>query len=311
MSSEIQLECPLCGVTAFEKRFTKKDRDFYRCQTCDLELQYPLPTRKELEEYYDRSFADGMYQEFAAAGEMKRMTASQRLKEIVKYLPLQGKWLDVGCANGVFVEAAAERGIESEGIELSQHAVQIGRDRGLQLHMGTVDELPEGETFDCVTGFDVLEHVLEPNSFLDGIHERLNEGGYIVLTVPNTGGIVRRLMGQRWFFYIPEEHLHYFNRRNLVGLLKAHGFDILNVGATYKPMTYDYAMTQFAEYNPLIFKLLKTASYLIPSALRTKPIPQPIGELRIVGRKMRKPVDTSNSPTHDSAESELPTPFAS
>ena len=287
MASELNptLECPLCGVVEFRKCFTKKDRHFYQCSQCDMQMQSPLPTLTELADYYEQSFANGMYQEFAAADEMKRMTARQRISEIQRTVPIEGKWLDVGCANGVFVQAVAGHGVDAAGVELSQHAVSIGREQGLSLHVGTVDDLPAGETYDCITAFDVLEHVLEPLDFIGSLRSRLNDGGHVIMTVPNTGGIVRRLMGKRWYFYIPEEHLHYFNRKNLAGLMRKQGFDVLEVGATHKPMTYDYAMTQFAEFNPLIFRVLKAVSNVVPKKLRSRPVPLPIGELRIIARK--------------------------
>ena len=287
-SATLSLECPLCGVTEFKKCFTKKERHFFRCLKCDLQMQSPLPTLQELADFYESSFVDGMYQDFASADLLKRMTAQQRIKEIANTIPLEGKWLDVGCANGVFVETVSGRGVEAQGIELSEHAVSIGKERGLNLHVGTVDDLPVDESFDCITAFDVLEHVLEPLDFIGGIHKRLNDGGHVVLTVPNTGGIVRRIMGKRWYFYIPEEHLHYFNSTNLAGLLEKQGFDVLSVGPTYKPMTYNYALLQFAEFNPLIHKILKAPSFLIPSKLRERPIPLPIGELRIIAQKPLK-----------------------
>ena len=282
---KITLDCPLCGVTSFKKCFSKKGRDFFECLQCDMQLQSPLPTLQELSDFYDNSFADGMYQDFAAADELKQMTAQQRIKEITETISLAGKWLDVGCANGVFVDAISQHGVEAQGVELSEQAVAIGREQGLNLHVGTIEDLQADETFDCITAFDVLEHVLEPLDFVGSIFKRLNEGGHIVLTVPNAGGIVRRLMGKRWYFYIPEEHLHYFNRSNLAGLLEKQGFEVEGLGATYKPMTYDYALVQFAEFNPLIYKLLKTASYVVPSNLRKRPIPLPIGELRIIAKK--------------------------
>lgn len=296
-ASKQVVQCPLCGTCEAEKQFSKKGRDFFRCPGCGIELQWPLPTSEELSAYYDESFASGMYKEFAAADEMKRMTARQRMKEIQRHVIIEGRWLDVGCANGVFVETAASHGVEAEGVELSAHAVEGGRSRGLKLHLGTVDNVPDAAAFDCVTAFDVLEHVLDPGAFLEGIRACLSDGGCAVLTVPNTGGIVRRLMGRRWYFYIPEEHLHYFNRRNLSALMQKHGFDVLDVGATYKPMTYDYSMTQFAEYNPLIYKVLKAVSFVVPSSLRARPIPLPIGELRIIARKQTSPAAEATSAT--------------
>ncbi len=266
--------------------FVKKGREFFCCPHCQIELQWPLPSLKALQAYYDQSFSDGMYQEFTAAHAMKRMTAGQRIKEVQRSVAMTGRWLDVGCANGVFVAALADKQIAAEGVELSLHAVESGREQGLPLQLGTIEDIPSSERFDAITAFDVLEHVRAPNPFLAAIRQRLHDGGHVILTVPNAGGIVRRLMGRRWYFYIPEEHLHYFHRRNLSALLEQHGFAVVEVGATHKPMTFDYALTQFAEYNPLIYRVLKAVSRVVPAALRSRPIPLPIGELRIIGRKL-------------------------
>lgn len=190
------IPCPLCGETEFLFCFTKKERNFYRCSQCDIRLQWPLPTLQQLADYYERAFAEGMYTDFVAADEMKRMTARQRLKEIRCKVSPQGRWLDVGCANGVFVETLSGTGVSAEGIELSENAVALGRERGLTLQTGTIDDVPRSERFEGITVFDVLEHVLDPNAFLQSIHDRMADGGHMVITVPNTGGIVRRLMGK-------------------------------------------------------------------------------------------------------------------
>jgi SAM-dependent methyltransferase len=279
------IACPLCAESDFSYLFQKKGRDFYRCNRCGIELQNPLPTISELSAYYDASFESGMYQTFVAASDMKIMTARRRLKEIARFVPFSGRWLDVGCANGVFVEAANELGMQAEGVELSRNAVRIGRERGLDLHSGTLDDLPNLPAYDVICAFDVLEHVLDPKGFFAAAVNRLKGSGYLVVTVPDAGGLVKKLMGKNWYFYIPEEHLHYFNRRNLAQLAVAHGLDVVDVGATYKPMTYNYALTQFAEYNPLIYRGLKLPSFLMPQSVREWTVPLPIGEIRMIGRK--------------------------
>ncbi|MCC6508845.1 MAG: class I SAM-dependent methyltransferase [Pirellulaceae bacterium] len=249
-------------------------------------MQSPLPTQEALATYYESSFSSGMYQEFAAARLMKEMTARQRISEIKKHVDMSGRWLDVGCANGVFVETIAQHGIQGEGVEISQTAVAEGRARGLSIYQGTMDDVPANNRYDCVTAFDVLEHVIDPNAFLESLRKSIRPGGSLVMTVPNTGSLVRKTMGSRWYFYIPEEHLHYFNSSNLPALLRKHQFEIQNVGSTYKPMTYDYALTQFHEYNPLIYRALKTVAWLIPATARKRPLPLPIGELRVIAKKL-------------------------
>ncbi|TWU47715.1 bifunctional 3-demethylubiquinone-9 3-methyltransferase/ 2-octaprenyl-6-hydroxy phenol methylase [Rubripirellula reticaptiva] len=161
-TAKVNLECPVCGVTQFRHRFKKKNRAFWQCQSCDMELQYPLPTADELRDYYDNSYSEGMYNEFASAQTMKRMTAGRRLLEIRRHLPIGGQWLDVGCADGMFIDVANANGVNVEGVELSQVAVDLARNSGLKVHCGTIDSLPEDRMFDTITAFDVLEHVLDP-----------------------------------------------------------------------------------------------------------------------------------------------------
>ena len=283
------IRCCSCGKTPHRLRFEKKGRKFYRCEACGIETQHPMPTLAELAAYYESSFEDGMYADFTAADAMKRMTARQRLGEIRRSFEPAGRCLDVGCANGVFVATLEEEfgdKVQTEGVELSERAVAEGRQRGLTLHVGTMADVPGDEKFDVITAFDVLEHVIDPAEFLTQLTDRLAPGGRLVITVPNTGGIVRRLMGRRWYFYIPEEHLTYFDRTNLPRFVRRFGLDVVDVGATYKPMTYDYALTQFAEFNPLIYQVLKAGSIAVPGPLRRRPIPLPIGETRLVARKL-------------------------
>ena len=91
--------CPVCDQTDFDLLFNKKGRDFWRCKGCDTELQFPLPTERELAAYYDQSFSDGMYKEFTSASQMKQMTAERRLLEISRHVAHQGRWMDVGWAD--------------------------------------------------------------------------------------------------------------------------------------------------------------------------------------------------------------------
>jgi len=277
--------CPNCGPVALSPLFEKKGRQFWRCDGCDVRLQWPLPTARELEAYYEREFAEGMYATFTAAEEMKVMTAEQRLKELSPWVPMSGRWLDVGCANGVLVEAAAKRGIAASGVELSTHAVAQGVARGLDLAAGMLEDLPVEMKYDCITAYDVLEHVLDPRGFLQAVTERLKPGGYAVLSLPNVASIFAKVMGSRWWFYIPEEHLHYFTPATVSQLGQKVGLETVRVGRTFKPLTFNYGMTQFVEYNPLIYKVMKLASSLIPGKLREWIVPLYIGEMQVVFRK--------------------------
>src|SRR5262245_52542264 len=276
--------CPACEGRDFRKSFTKKGHDFWKCASCGLERQQPLPTLAELKAYYDGSYTEGMYKEFTSATEMKRMTAAQRYKEVRPYVP-PGRWLDVGCANGVFIDHVRGQGIDAHGIELSDVAVAQAKERGLPVVQSTVEDYRPDAPFDAVTCFDLVEHVIDPVQCLTSIRGLLRDGGKVAITVPNQGSVIRKLMGPRWYFYIPEEHLHYFNPSTIRRFLSRTGFDTERCGQTWKPLTYRYSLTQFVEYNPSIYKVMNAASKLMPASLLDWTLPLYIGEMMVIARK--------------------------
>jgi SAM-dependent methyltransferase len=228
-----------------------------------------------------------MYQRFAAATRLKDLTAERRLDELRDRVPLSGRWLDIGASTGAFPLAAAKRGIDSAGVELSDTAVAAARAQGVVMYAGDLAQLPPDARYDCITAFDLIEHVLDPPALVTEVRKRLVDGGHLVLTLPDLGAAQRRLMGSRWYFYIPEEHLHYFTRRVMRRFLQRSGLDVVRIDTTLKPMTFDYAQTQFKEYNPALHSVLRVAGAITPQALRRAPIPLPVGEMVAVAQKRR------------------------
>jgi 2-polyprenyl-3-methyl-5-hydroxy-6-metoxy-1,4-benzoquinol methylase len=275
--------CPSCDGRRFRKLFTKGGRDFWRCRACGLERQYPLPPIAHLRAFYDASYTAGMYEAFTAETDMKRLTAARRLAAIRPHVR-GGRWLDVGCSNGPFVELAREHGMDAEGIDLSAVAVEAARARGVPAACATLDAWQPAERYDTITAFDVLEHTADPVDFLRAAHARLAPGGTIALTLPDQGSLSRRLMGRRWYFYMPEEHLHLFNRRTLARLLGRTGFSIRRCGPTAKPLTWRYSLLQLQAYNPLIHKLLAPTGRL-PARLVDRPLPLYIGEMLVIAAR--------------------------
>ncbi len=114
----------------------------------------------------------------------------------------------------MFVATAARLGAAACGIELSKVAVDQAVQSGLDVRQARMEDLPESERYACITAFDVIEHVLNPFEFLTSIAEHLQPGATCVLSLPDTSSIYARVMGKNWWFYIPEEHLHYFSPKN-------------------------------------------------------------------------------------------------
>jgi hypothetical protein len=53
----------------------------------------------------------------------------------------------------------------------------------------------------------------------------------------------------------------------------------------YKPISLNYAMTQFQQYNTLIYKLLSPVSAVVGKRPGDAPIPVCIGEMVVFGQR--------------------------
>lgn len=152
---------------------------------------------------------------------------------------LNGRLLDVGCADGPFVSSALKRGFDASGIDIMESAVEFGRtQKNLDLRCGdfTHSDLPTA-SFDVVTMWATLEHLAEPAPFLREAHRVVRPGGHLVVSVPNSAGLVQRLLG-RHDRYVCVEHLNYFLTSNLSLLLVRHGFSVDRVETRgINPMT--------------------------------------------------------------------------
>lgn len=275
------VNCPICGDSQVYRRFIKRDRAYWRCRNCALDFQWPVPTAAELLQYYERSYREGLYKTFVDAEQMKAQTAAYRYKVLSD--KVQGSlWLDVGCADGQFLSVLHARGHAATGIDVSEVAVQRAQQRGLDARVAALEEFPANTTFDVITAFDVLEHVRNPIGFLRSARDMMHAGSYFAITTPNLNSLLRHVMGRRWYFYIPDEHLHLFSRLALDHACRQVGLRILRCGPIGKPLTLRYGLTQFQEYNPVVYRLLRPVVQSLPGRLRDLVIPYRIGELLAV-----------------------------
>ena len=93
--------------------------------------------------------------------------------------------LDVGCGTGANLEMLSEFG-KAEGVDVSAEALSFCQARGLQnVKLGAAEALPyEDNSFDLVTGLDVVEHLDDDVAGLKEMRRVLRRGGRTFLFVP-------------------------------------------------------------------------------------------------------------------------------
>lgn len=80
--------------------------------------------------------------------------------------------------------------------------------------------------FDLVTIWHVLEHVRDPEAYIETIYRLLNDNGRLVIEVPNFDSWTRRFSGKYWLGLDLKYHLCFFSCASLSRLLQKDNFKV-------------------------------------------------------------------------------------
>jgi len=281
----MNVECPLCRGRKTSVQFDLDGHDCVRCGDCTLQFLHPQPTAETLQALYDKDYyapwLRGEPDESVAA--MKRLTFGRYLRLLRRYRP-GGRLLDVGCAFGAMLQSAAGAGYEPFGVELNPAAVEKAGRHCQNVHCGRLSEARyDDEMFDVVTMTDFLEHVRDPLATLAEARRVMKPGGVLLITTPNSGSPLAKLLGRRWIHY-KLEHLFYFNRRTLRRLLG--GFEILRIQPAAKYLRPVYLGNVLQRYSSRgLLRALGATSSALGKWLWNPAIPLRAGELLAVARR--------------------------
>lgn len=178
--------------------------------------------------------------------------------------------LDVGCSNGSSVFIASELGLNAEGVEPSEKAVQNGKDRGLNIHLGFLHDVDfASNTFDAITLYEVIEHVTDPIPMLKECHRILRPGGILLIGTGNTHSWTRLIRKGKWDFFNMSQHgghISFFSTKSISVLASHTDFTVV------KTKTSSVKFYEKGEVPSLLYRLFKIFSELLnfPSKIFTK-----------------------------------------
>ena len=211
--------CPLCSSGRHDQLFVARDRlvglpgefPVVRCRECSFVFLNPRPSEDALPNWYP----DVYYPVGGGAETPEAIAVARGLLSRVETIHSgrSQSILDVGCGTGLFLKFARDAGHQVQGVELSQSAVNYGRNvYGLSIETGSVESvsLPES-SLDVITMWHVLEHLPDPVATLERIARLLKPGGVLLFGVPNIESLEAKLFGRRWFSLDAPRHLGHFS----------------------------------------------------------------------------------------------------
>jgi SAM-dependent methyltransferase len=127
----------------------------------------------------------------------------------------QLKVLEVGCAEGGFLDVLYELGMNVAGVELSPDRVEIAKQKNPKMNVMvgdiTADDVAEkiNDQFDLIVLRDVIEHIPDRIATFNNISKLLKPGGFLFVSFPPrfSGFAGHQQVGRTFLRYLPYYHL--------------------------------------------------------------------------------------------------------
>ena len=158
------------------------------------------------------------------------------LLKLSAVIPAGSRLLDVGCGNGSIAGIFAKLGYQVVGIDMAEKGIAIarqacpaGRFEVLPADRNILRNLGE-DPFDLVYSSEVIEHLYDPKSFLEGCFTATREGGRFIVTTPYHGYLKNLALSvmDKWDHHhnplFDGGHIKFFSRRTLMQAMLEAGF---------------------------------------------------------------------------------------
>lgn len=222
-------KCPVCGKNEFQDtRFSGKGEFKVvacdNCQTCFTLIERDIDT--------ESLYKEGVYEVIDNRGSIFDKLINRESRAVlgsVDSISQPASVLDFGCGKGQFLNMAQTSGLQAFGVETSKPRARFAREKyGLEIQDSFYTEGALANTpFDLITLFHVLEHLQDPYLVERLCKDNLDEGGLLVVEVPNLASWQAKLAKDNWMHLDLPKHVLHFTPATLDGFLKKIGFRII------------------------------------------------------------------------------------
>ena len=186
----------------------------YGCEDCGLQFFQPVV------------LGDDRYYQAMQKGDWYYLEEKPEYDYVAKWIEAEERVLDVGSGRGAF-----SRKINSsfyQGLEFSQSAVELAAREGVNVITESVEEHAQKHqgAYDVVCAFQVLEHVAQPKTFLEGCIGCLKSGGKLAIAVPNSQSF---LEWRRNYQNLPPHHQLLWSEKSLLKLAEVDNLEVVEI----------------------------------------------------------------------------------
>ncbi|TPE45553.1 class I SAM-dependent methyltransferase [Pontibacter mangrovi] len=255
MSYERLEQCPICGKEDFknflvvtDNAVSKESFVIVECTNCSFKFTNPRPDAQSIGKYYESD--DYISHSNTTSGiintayhVVRSITTKQKVEIINRYSPVKGSILDYGCGTGTFLTACKKDGWEIRGVEPNAKARAKAAENTGEIIAEKLEDI-EGEKYEMITLWHVLEHVHTLNETMAQLLESLQEDGTMIIAVPNADSHDAQEYKDNWAAYDVPRHLYHFTQQTMKRFLKKHKMRLEEV----LPMKFDaYYVSMLSE----------------------------------------------------------------
>lgn len=231
-----EVPCALCGRSHHEPvgvvRINGQDFHIVKCRHDGLLWLNPQPDKDYYTQLYSERFfaaphdlAERVGLQYNRPGVLARRWRDARLQveEWTQYggIASPGALLEVGGGAAFLSREAMTKGWSVLHVEMSDYAATLSKASGVPTYTGTLEEavahqaVPD-KSCDLVAAYALIEHLPDPNGFLEHVRRVLKDGGMLAARIPVTPPAGPRLA--------LVEHVYHYTPGTFTRLLRNHGF---------------------------------------------------------------------------------------
>ena len=245
--------CPYCNSTKYSK--FDEFHGMYgicKCEKCNSIFVNPVPPIKALSDYYENCKCNRQlsrvikkrYKSNDFINDDRVELVSSQIDKIINFKNNKISILEIGCNNGAFLSKLQKAidlnykgySFELDGVDIDSEAIKNPVNHKLNLMQGLAEDISDTfpNKYDLILHFELIEHLIDPISFVDSIHKMLKSNGIMMFTTPNIHGLDNKALDYNKRRYLahgifPPMHLNAFSTQNIVHFLVSNGFMVNHI----------------------------------------------------------------------------------
>lgn len=231
--------CLVCGNSQFSPAMevadfsnTGEKFDLLDCQNCGFRFTSNPPDEAECGRYYQN--------ENYISHSNTRKGIIAKLYHTVRDIMLYRKYklltrysnkktlLDVGSGTGHFLNYLQRKGFNVKGVEMSDNARNFSIQNFSLDVKKTIDEIDSNSDYNFITLWHVLEHLYNPDRYMQIFRNLLSIDGTLIIALPNYSCYDSEKYKNHWAGYDVPRHLWHFKPKTFHDFAVKNGFKIIS-----------------------------------------------------------------------------------